>query len=118
MSYEDLLTHECDVYHLKTRPVGGGGFGIPSEDRQKEYYYDDVPDVVGQKCYLTEKSQAITQAEPNNTIVQTFNAHFPVSADIRINSKVIWEEITLKAQKPRKIKNHHQEVTLIRRDNL
>lgn len=118
MSYENLLTDDCDIYHLKTRTVGGGGFGIPEQDRQEEFYYDDIPDVAGQRCYFTEREQSIVQAEPNNTIIQSYSVHFPVSADIRTNSKVIWDGITLKAQKPRNIRGHHQEVVLIRRDNL
>jgi|SRR5690625_268782 len=119
MSYESLLTDRCDIYHLKERNVGdGGNFGVPSEDVQKEYYYDDVPDCENVKSYFTESNQTIVQGEPNAVISQRYHVHFPISADIRTNSKVVWDDISLKAQKPRKIKNHHQEVTLVRSDNL
>lgn len=119
MSYENLLTDRCDIYHLKERDASGdGGFGVPVGDRQKEYYYDDVPDLANVKCYLAEKNQTIIQMEPNAQVTQSYHAHFLVSADIRTNSKVVWDGITLKAHKPRKIKSHHLEVTLVRSDNL
>lgn len=117
MSYEDLLEHECDIFHLQSESVDSG-FGIPSEDRQSRFFYGDSPDVTEQSCYFTEKTQTITQGEPNREIHQTFLVHFPIEADIQLNDKVVWEGITLKAQKPRNIKDHHIEVTMIRRDSL
>jgi hypothetical protein len=117
MSYEKLLTDRCDIYHLKSCSPGGN-WGIPTEDMQQETYYDDEPDVIDVKAYFTEKNQSITQGEPNAVITQSYLVHFLVSADIQTGSKVIWDGVSYKAQKPRKIKNHHQEVTLIRSDNL
>jgi hypothetical protein len=119
MSYENLLTDRCDIYHLKTRTVnGGGGYGIPAEDRQEEHYYEDIPDVKEAKCYFVSKNQSIVQSEPNAEVLEAWLVHFLVSEDIRTNSKVVWDGVAYKAQKPRKIRNHHQEVVLIRRDNL
>lgn len=118
MSYENLLTDTCDIFHLKTRPTSGGNFGISPEDRQEEYYYENEPDVKEQSCYFIEKSQNITQSDPNKTITQAYDVHFPVDADVRIDSKIAWDGVTLKAQKPNDIKGHHQEVVLIRSDNL
>lgn len=117
MSYEDLLDHECDIYHLKSRS-SGGKWGIPDENRQQEHFYAEKADVLEQPCYFIEKTQNVTQGEPNNEMFQTFLVHFPIDADIQLNDKVVWDGITLKAQKPRKIKEHHIEVTLLRRDNL
>lgn len=117
MSYDNMLIHECDIYHLKSRE-GSGNFGIPDKDVQRETHYEDKPDVTNQICYLAEKSQGLTQAEPNHVIVQTYLAHFPIYANIKINSKVVWEGLVLKAQKPRNIRDHHIEVKLVRSDNL
>ncbi|MEC0714386.1 DUF3599 family protein, partial [Bacillus haynesii] len=47
-----------------------------------------------------------------------FLVHFPASADIRLNDKGIWEGTSYKLQKPRKVKNHHIEVTAVRSDDL
>lgn len=114
MSYKNLLTHRCDIYHLKSRDTEGS-YGVPGP---KEYYYDDEPDLAGVRCYFTEKNQSIIQLAPNNTIFQSLLVHFLAKADIRTNSKVVWDGVTYKMQKPRKIKNHHQEVTVVRDDNL
>lgn len=119
MSYEKLLTHRCDIYHLKIRDKSSGGkFGVPVEGIQEEYYYDDLPDFENVKCYFTEKSQSVVQLDPNANIIQVFNVHFPVTTDIKVSSKIVWEGTTFKSQKPKKIKNHHQEVTVNRSDNL
>ena len=114
MSYKKLLTHRCDVYHLKSRETGGS-FGVPTGT---EFYYDEVPDLENVRCYFTEKNQSIVQQEPNNAIFQSFLVHFLPSADIKTNCKVVWGGDTYKMQKPRKIKKHHQEVTVVRDDNL
>ncbi|WP_368653763.1 DUF3599 family protein [Ornithinibacillus sp. 4-3] len=117
MSYDNLLTDTCDIYHLKSRE-SGDKWGIPSKDTQQEHYYSDTPDIEEEPCYFVEKSQSITQGEPNNEIFQTFLVHFSIDTDILLNDKVIWDGITLTAQKPRKIKDHHIEVNLVRRVSL
>ena len=114
MSYKKLLTHRCDIYHLKSRETGGS-FGVPGE---KEFYYDDTPDISDVRCYFTERNQSIVQLDPNNMIIKSYSVHFMNGSDIRVNSKVVWDGVSFKSQKPRKIKNHHQEVTMTRNDNL
>ncbi|GIN39044.1 DUF3599 family protein [Heyndrickxia oleronia] len=118
MSYKNLLTHRCDVYHLKERYSNGGDFGVPTDDVEKDFYYDDSPDLVDVPCYFTEKNQSLVQLQPNQTVYQTMMVHFLPSADIRLNTKLVWEGVTCKLQKPRKIKNHHIEVIAIRDDQL
>ncbi|MGJ9460115.1 DUF3599 family protein [Oceanobacillus sp. CF4.6] len=118
MSYGSLLTHRCDIYHLKTRPKSSTSFGIPIDDLQEEYYYDEQPDLTEVECYFTEKNQNVIQMEPNANITQSYRVHFLASADVRVNSKMVWEGTTFKSQKPRKVKNHHQEVTVNRNDTL
>lgn len=119
MSYKKLLIHRCDIYHLKKRLIGSGGdFGIPSHDMEEEFYYDDAPDVTNVACYFVEKNQMVVQGEPNNVIMQSYNAHFLKNEDVRMNSKIIWEGTAFKTQKPKRIQNHHQEVTVSRSGNL
>ncbi|MCY8354612.1 YqbH/XkdH family protein [Bacillus haynesii] len=118
MSYSRLLTHRCDVYHLKEEQPAESRYGVPVQDGQPEFSYSDEPDILDQACYFTEKNQSVVQQEPNTLIVHSFLVHFPASADIRLNDKVIWEGTSYKLQKPRKIKNHHIEVTAVRSDNL
>lgn len=114
MSYEKLLIHRCDIYHLKSREIGGS-FGVPG---QKEFYYDDEPDLVDVKSYFVEKNQMVFQGEPGNLIIQSYGVLFLKSEDVRINSKVVWDGVTYKSQKPKNIRNHHQEVTVSRNENL
>ncbi|WP_144514926.1 DUF3599 family protein, partial [Bacillus pumilus] len=52
------------------------------------------------------------------TIHQSYLVHFPITADVRVNDKVVWEGVTLKLQKPRQIKNHHIEVVAMRSESL
>lgn len=119
MSYAKLLSDRCDIYHLKERNVGGGGnWGIPDEDVEEEFYYDDTPDAADVRCYFTERHQSLIQGEPDPTVIQSFLVHFLPNADVRVNDKVIWNGIEFKLQIPRKIKNHHIEVIAVRRGNL
>ena len=119
MSYKKLLTHRCDVYHLKERNVGGGGnWGVPDDDFQKEFYYDDEPDLSNIRCYFTEKNQSIIQLEPNNNIMQSFLFFFIPKVVIRKKNKKKRGGGTQKNKKPPMINKHHQEVTVVRDDNL
>ncbi|QNK87751.1 DUF3599 family protein [Sporosarcina sp. resist] len=119
MSYSKLLIHRCNVHHLKERVINGGrDFGIPSDDRETEFYYDDAPDLTDVKCYFVEKNQMVMQGEPNNVVIQSYGVHYLKSTDVRINSKVVWDGVSFKSQKPKNIRNHHQEVTVSRSENL
>lgn len=118
MSYQSLLTDRCDIYHLKEEQKTDNLYGIPVQDAQPVFSYPDEPDQVAQPCYFTDKNQSITQQEPNATIHQLYLVHFSSNADVRLNDKVVWEGVTLKLQKPRKIKNHHIEVVAMRSESL
>ncbi|MGK9391316.1 DUF3599 family protein [Bacillus sp. RK1064] len=118
MSYQSLLTDRCDIYHLQEEQKTGNLYGIPVQDAQPVFSYPDEPDQVAQPCYFTEKNQSITQQEPNATIHQSYLVHFPGNTDVRLNDKVVWEGVTLKLQKPRRIKNHHIEVVAMRSESL
>lgn len=110
MSFKTLLTHKCDVYHLQKRSASPG-YGLPGE---AEFHYNDVPDLTEVPCYFTEKHQAITQDTPGDKIVHRFAVSFLVGTDVRLNDKVVWNGLELKAQIPRKVKNHHVEVDVVR----
>ncbi|GAK11394.1 DUF3599 family protein [Geomicrobium sp. JCM 19039] len=117
MSYEQLLDHKCDVYHL-VKSERGPGFGVPIESGQPQFDYPEVPDDAAVPCYFAEKSQSITQGQPGNLIVHRFLIHFLPDTDVRMNDKVVWEGVTYTLQKPRMIKNHHIEVTAVRSEYL
>ncbi|UAT31964.1 YqbH/XkdH family protein [Bacillus badius] len=117
MSYRSLLTHRCDIYHL-TQTESGGEWGIPGGDLEEEFSYGNVPDLLDVPCYFTEKNQTVVQGEPDPRVIQSFLVHFLPTADVRMNDKVIWNGIEFTLQIPKKIKNHHIEVTAIRSENL
>jgi len=117
MSYRNLLIHRCDVYHLK-KNGSSGSWGIPGTDLEEEFTYGDTPDLTDIPCYFTEKNQTITQGDPNPIVVQSFLVHFLLNVDVRQNDKVVWNGIEFKLQIPKKVRNHHIEVTAVRRDNL
>ncbi|WP_203363081.1 DUF3599 family protein [Bacillus sp. REN10] len=117
MSYRSLLTHECDIYHL-VRAESEGAWGIPGEDLEEEFSYSNVPDLSAVPCYFTEKNQTVVQGEPDPKVIQSFLIHFLPTVDVRLNDKVIWNGIQFTLQIPKKIKNHHIEVTAIRSEHL
>ncbi|MGG3801788.1 DUF3599 family protein [Metabacillus fastidiosus] len=117
MSYRNLLTHCCDIYHL-TKQESNGSWGVPATDLNGSFTYGAVPDIANVPCYFTEKSQSIVQGEPNTAVIQSFLVHFLPDVAVKEHDKVIWNGIELKLQIPKKIKNHHIEVTAIRSENL
>ena len=114
MSYKKLLTHRCDIYRLEEKETATPTYGIPASSVVKRKEYEEIPIEQDVLCYFTEKSQAIFQGEPAQALVQSFLVHFLPDTDIRRNDKVIWEGEEFILQKPRKIRNHHQEVTAVR----
>lgn len=118
MSYKKLLTDRCDVYRLEEKETAGPTYGIPASLVVKKKEYEEIPIDQEVPCYFTEKTQAVFQGEPAQALAQSFLVHFLPNADIRMNDKVIWEGDEFVLQKPRKIRNHHKEVTAVRKVRL
>lgn len=114
MSFKSLLTDRCSIYHIVETSTSPG-YGLPGE---AVFDYGELPDLEDVPCKFTEKNQSITQGEPGVEIVHSFAVSFLMSADIRLNDKVIFEGAEYKAQIPRKIKNHHIEVIVTRKGSL
>lgn len=114
MSFAKLLADKCNIYHLN-ESTSSPGYGLPGDT---QFTYNDQPDVIDVPCKFTEKNQSITQGEPGAEIIHSFAVSFLTSADIRLNDKVIFEGAEYKAQIPRKVKNHHIEVTVTRKGSL
>lgn len=114
MSFKSLLTDRCSIYHIVETSTSPG-YGLPGE---AVFNYGELPDLEDMPCKFTEKGLSITQGEPGSEIVHSFAVSFLISADIRLNDKVIFEGAEYKAQIPRKVRNHHIVVTVIRKENL
>lgn len=118
MSYKKLLTHRCDVYRLEAQNSAALTYGVDASFIVKKKEHNLVPVATHIPCYFTEKNQSVVQGEPNQALVQSFLVHFLPNADILMNDKVIWDGEEFILQKPRKIRNHHQEVTAVRSARL
>lgn len=112
MSYADLLTDRCDVFHLNENQEAAS-FGVPGET---EYSYPSVPDLVSVSCLFAKESLQVAKEEPGVTIIQSFLVHFFVEADVRFNDKVIFNGTAYRLEVPRNIRNHHIEVRAIKDD--
>ncbi|MDL5140975.1 YqbH/XkdH family protein [Bacillus atrophaeus] len=118
MSYTRMLVHRCDIYHETAAPAPSGKFGIPANKLQPVFTYPDTPDEQNVPCYFTEKQQQLIQQLPNHTVYRSFLVHFPLSADVRVNDKVMWDGVGYILELPKKLRNHHWEVTAVRDESL
>ncbi len=105
MSYDHMLIHRCDVYHLKQEPTTGK-FGIPGETK---YTYPVAPDIAQEPCYFYRKQAAVIQLEPHQEVTERYMMHFsPISA-IQHNDKVIYNDVAYVIRNPLPIRGHHIE---------
>ncbi|WP_309087197.1 DUF3599 family protein [Domibacillus sp.] len=118
MSYRKLLNHRCNIYRLEEKETAAPTYGIPTSSVVKKKEYEEIPIDQDVPCYFTEKGQSVVQGEPAQALVQSFLVHFLPDADIGMNDKVVWDGDEFILQKPRKIRNHHQEVTAVRKVRL
>ncbi|OES45814.1 DUF3599 family protein [Domibacillus iocasae] len=118
MSYKKLLTHRCDVYRLEAQNSATPTYGVDASFIVKNKEHNLVPVSVDVPCLFIEKSQTVVQGDPAQALLQRFLVHFLPNADILMNDKVVWDGEEFILQKPRKIRNHHQEVTAVRKVRL
>lgn len=115
MSFEKLLDHACDIYHLKKR-TEFPGYGLPASDG---FGYPDKPDIKALKCHFGVESldTDVTQKNPQNVLHERIKLTLPAGTDIRINDKVVDCESGLEytAERPRNIREHHIFVYVSRR---
>jgi hypothetical protein len=112
MSYTDLLTDRCDIYHL-TELQEGASYGIPGET---EYSYPNVPDLQEVPSLFVKENVKIEKNEPGVVIIRSFLVHFLVNTDVRFNDKVVFNGLAYRLQVPRNIRNHHIEVMALKDD--
>jgi hypothetical protein len=114
MSFRNMLTDVCDIYHLKAENISSEPtFGVPVADMQQEYDYQDEPDLSEVPAYFVEKSQSIAQGEPQRQLIQSYKVYFLPNTDVRTNDRVVYDGSAFRLQKPRWIRNHHIEVTAV-----
>lgn len=114
MSFECLLDHTCDIYHI-VKAEKSPGFNLPPSP---SFSYDKTPDICEQKCHfgVHSMSSAVVQNEPQNILEARIKLYLPIDTDIRINDKIVECSTGLEftAELPRHIRNHHISVYIKR----
>lgn len=109
MSFNKLLNHTCDIYHLQ-KTSASPGFGLKESP---SFSYPDEPDINASRCHFnsggTVGSTNINQKEPQNIFSSRVKVNFPKGTDIRVNDKIIHLETGYEytAEAPTQIRNHH-----------
>lgn len=114
MSFETLLDHTCDIYHIQRNDTSPG-YNLPSSPA---FQYAKEPDLAAVPCHFGVKSStvAIVQADPQANYEAKIKLILPAKTDVRLNDKIIdcasGYEYT--AEVPRNIRDHHITVTIRR----
>lgn len=107
MSFEKLLDHTCDIYHI-IEEERSPGWSLPSSPA---FSYPEEPDEAGVKCHFGVRSSniTITQTEPADIMDAYHKLTLPTGTDIRRHDKVVHVETGLEytAEQPRNIRGHH-----------
>ena len=109
MSFEALLDHTCDIYHIRKETASPRpNFGLPPSP---VFHYPEEPDEAGVPCHFGVHASSIgmTQTAPANIMDAYHKLTLPIGTDIRRNDKVIHNETGLEftAEQPRNIRGHH-----------
>lgn len=113
MSFDGLLNHKCDIYHMRKTGVSPG-YDLPSSP---VFSYPSEPDITVVPCHFSTKSGVkVVQAEPQAKYEASIKLSLPIGTDIRLNDKIVdcdtGYEYT--AEIPRNVRAHHIAVTLHR----
>ena len=115
MSFEAMLNHKCDIYHIK-KSQSSPGYNLPGSP---SFSYPDDPDIKDQPCHFCVKSgtRVIVQNEPQADYQAQIKLVLPIGTDIRLNDKIVDKtggyEYT--ADIPVRVQNHHLFVMVRRR---
>lgn len=113
---EDLLDHECDIFHV-VKETASPGFALPGSP---SFTYSSVPDIAGQKCHFSVRTGEVNtaQQQPQNDLNARLKLTLPVGTDIRLNDRIVdcKSKLAYTAEVPRNIRGHHLTVYIKRTD--
>lgn len=118
MSFQSMLNHTCDIYHIK-RSDTSPGYNLPDSP---SFSYPQQPDIAGLRCHFSIRGQngglRVQQNEPFATLDGRRKLSVPKGTDIRINDKIVHIETGYEyiAEAPTQIRNHHT-IVMLRRTN-
>lgn len=107
MSFEGLLNHRCDIYHIREGQTSPG-YGLAASP---SFSYAEQPDISGQKCHFGVRSQSVsvTQTAPANIMDAKVKLTLPSGTDVRLNDRIVRCDTgeTYTAEQPVNVRNHH-----------
>lgn len=107
MSFEAMLNHKCDVYHIR-KAQSSPGYNLPSSP---SFSYPETPDIEDLQCHFCVKSgsRVIVQTEPKANYQAQIKLVMPFGTDIRLNDKIVDKESGYEytADIPVRVQNHH-----------
>ena len=107
MSFQTMLDHTCNIYHV-IEEEESPGYALPSSPA---FHYPEEPDEVGVACHFAVHASNITftQTAPADLIDAYHKLTLPTGTDIRRHDKVVHVETGLEytAEQPRNIRGHH-----------
>ncbi len=115
MSFEAMLNHKCDIYHVQ-KSRASPGYGLPGSP---SFFYNDVPDIKDLQCHFCTKSgsRVIVQNAPQAEYQAQIKLILPIDTDVRLNDKIVDKESGYEytADIPLRVQNHHLFVMIRRR---
>ena len=112
MSFENLLNHKCDIYHI-VKTQKSPGYNLKSSP---SFGYLDIADITPVNCHFGTKSKSVTiaQNEPYAEFTSKVKLALPINTDIRLNDKVVDVSTNTSyiAGMPINIRDHHISVYL------
>jgi len=113
MSFDSMLDHKCDIYHVRKTDMSPG-YGLPSSP---VFSYPDTPDLAAIPChFITKSGVTVIQTDPQAKYEAKIKLALPAGTDIRLNDQIVDCDSGYKytAEIPRKIRRHHLTVLLHR----
>ena len=118
MSFDGLLNHKCDIFHM-LRTDASPGYNLPSSPT---FSYPESPDLSAVPCHFSVKggNLRVVQKEPQANLTANLAASIklvlPAKTDVRINDKIVdtGTGIEYTAELPCDIRGHHIYVLLRR----
>lgn len=114
MSFETMLNHKCDVYHM-LREDTSPGYNLPSSPT---FSYPTAPDIADLQCHFAVGgTRTVVQGEPQANYQASIKLVVPIGTDIRLNDKIIEKSSGYEytADIPVQVREHHIFVMLTRK---
>uniref|UniRef100_A0AAU8AZW8 Element PBSX protein xkdH n=1 Tax=Dulem virus 37 TaxID=3145755 RepID=A0AAU8AZW8_9CAUD len=115
MSFESMLNHKCDVYHIQ-KSEASPGYGLAASPA---FSYPDEPDIADLQCHFGVKSgtRLVVQLTPQAEYQAKIKLVVPLGTDIRLNDKIVDKQTGYEytADIPVQVRSHHLFVMLSRK---